>query len=346
MNKTPEFDREPFDEKLGRRFSGYFSRIGLALALMMVVYIGLQLLAVALISRFAPEFMNSKWYTWALSLIPLYLCGVPVFALVIRRVPVVRPERKSLHGGDFFAMLVMCFGVMYAGSYLGSLLMALINPEATNSLSEQLMSSEPLINLCVTVLLAPAIEELIFRRAIIDRTRAYGEGIAIAFSALMFGLFHGNLYQFFYAFGIGLLLGYVYVRTGRVLYTMLMHAVLNFFGGVVAPFILSHIDADELELLLERTSDMAGLSTFDPSMLEGISSATVTWIMLYGVYSMVFMVLAIAGVILLLVRRRRFHLERAEFPLPRERVGGVVYFNPGVVSAILICLVLMALSVV
>lgn len=343
MNSSRDLKPDPLDGDLGRRLRGYFSRIGLALVLMMVVYIGIQLSAAALIAEFAPDFMQTNWYYWILSVVPLYLFGVPTFALVIRRVPRVETEQRRLRAGDFTASLLICFCIMYAGSYIGNLLMALISPEASNTLSEQLVASDPLINLCVTVLLAPVVEELIFRRAIIDRTRPYGEGLAIVFSALMFGLFHGNLFQFFYAFGVGLMLGFVYVRTGRLRYTIALHATVNLFGGVITPFILSNIDADELALLTERAESMAGSGAFDAAMMEGISQSTLVWLMLYVLFSMLMMGLAIAGAVLLFLRRR-FHLERAEFPIPRDRVGGIVYFNPGVIGAVLLCVVLMVMN--
>lgn len=344
MNSSRDFDPDPFDGGLERRLRGYFSRIGLALVLMMVVYIGIQLSAAALIARFAPNFTQTNWYYWILSVVPLYLFGVPTFVLVIRRVPRVEAEQRRMRPGEFAAALVMCFCIMYAGSYLGNLLMALLAPETSNALSDRLVASDPLINLCVTVLVAPVVEELIFRRAVIDRARPYGEGLAIVFSALMFGLFHGNLFQFFYAFGVGLMLGFVYVRTGRVRYTIALHATVNLFGGVIAPFILSKIDADELALLTERAGDMAGLGSFDATMMEGISQSTLLWLMLYVLFSMLLMGLAIAGAVLLFLRRRRFRLERAEFPIPRDRVGGIVYFNPGVIGAVLLCVVLMVMN--
>ena len=76
------------------------------------------------------------------------------------------------------------------------------------------------------------------RRFLIDRTAVYGERAAIVFSAVAFGLFHGNLFQFFYAAGIGLLLGLLYVRTGRLIYTVTLHSLINLIGAVVSPLIM------------------------------------------------------------------------------------------------------------
>ena len=68
------------------------------------------------------------------------------------------------------------------------------------------------------------LEEFIFRKMVIDRIWQYGEKIAVVTSALIFALFHINLFQFFYALGIGLIFAYVYLRTGKLRYTIIMHA--------------------------------------------------------------------------------------------------------------------------
>ena len=95
--------------------------------------------------------------------------------------------------------------------------------------------------LCM-VILAPVIEEFLFRRQIIDRIRVYGERRAILVSAVMFGLFHGNLSQMFYAGVLGLVFGYVYLKTGKLRYSIILHALINFMGSILAPELLSSLD--------------------------------------------------------------------------------------------------------
>lgn len=346
MNNEP---KKPIDTERDRRISGYFSRLGFALLLMTVANFAVQYLAVWLIKSYAPELISQEWVIMALTFLPLYLVGVPMFVAVARKVPRVETERKKMSVGAWFTALLMCFGILYVGNYLGQMLMATINSvtgnDATSSIGELLTTGNPIIVAIVTVIVAPVVEELIFRRMLIDRTRHYGEWCAIVFSALMFGLFHGNLYQFFYAFGVGLLFAFIYVRTGRAWYTVLLHMAVNFFGGVVGPFIQRRINAEELALLFERVNNaMKAGEQIDMSLYEGISESTLMWAMLSGLYSLVFSVAAIAGLVLLFVKRKKFRLERAEFELPRERVGAVVYFNAGVFSAIIVCVVRMVLA--
>lgn len=81
--------------------------------------------------------------------------------------------------------------------------------------------------------LGPFMEELLFRGMILKRARRFGDRTAVAFTAVLFGLMHGNLLQFFYAASIGLILGYVAVRTSSIRYTVLMHMAINSFSTVM-----------------------------------------------------------------------------------------------------------------
>ena len=97
------------------------------------------------------------------------------------------------------------------------------------------------------VVLAPIVEELMFRKLMIDRLSIYGDKTAIIFSSVAFGLMHGNLYQFFYAALLGALFGYVYTKTHKIHYTMIMHAIVNFMGSIaVLPVQKATVELEEI----------------------------------------------------------------------------------------------------
>lgn len=79
-----------------------------------------------------------------------------------------------------------------------------------------------------TCLLAPLFEEMLFRgillRAFLER---YPRGLAISYSALYFGAAHLNIYQFFVAFFLGLLLGWLYERSQSLIPCIALHAAVN-----------------------------------------------------------------------------------------------------------------------
>lgn len=78
------------------------------------------------------------------------------------------------------------------------------------------------------VVLAPIVEELIFRGVIFSGfQRIYPAFWAILFSALLFSLFHLNPWQLGPTFLLGLLLGFVRLRTGSLLAAIFTHALHN-----------------------------------------------------------------------------------------------------------------------
>lgn len=92
---------------------------------------------------------------------------------------------------------------------------------------ERLMAPGVATALTVCVL-APLVEEFLFRglmlRAFLLR---YPRGRAIAYSALYFGAAHLNVYQFCFAFGLGLLLGWLYERSQSLIPCLALHVGLN-----------------------------------------------------------------------------------------------------------------------
>ena len=80
----------------------------------------------------------------------------------------------------------------------------------------------------IAVVLAPAfIEEMIFRGAVMQSLRRFGDIFAIVFSALIFGIFHLNLIQMPYAFIMGLCMGYFVMRTGSLWVSIIVHLINN-----------------------------------------------------------------------------------------------------------------------
>ena len=78
------------------------------------------------------------------------------------------------------------------------------------------------------VIIAPVIEELIFRGVIMHGLmRNYSKYTAVVVSALMFALFHLNPWQFPATFILGLLLGMVMLRTRNIYLCILGHAINN-----------------------------------------------------------------------------------------------------------------------
>ena len=83
----------------------------------------------------------------------------------------------------------------------------------------------------------PVLEEVLFRGIILDGfLKRYNPGKAIFWSAFLFGLFHLNPWQFIPGFMIGLMLGYIYLKTRSLTTVILVHIVNNSFSYLIMYF--------------------------------------------------------------------------------------------------------------
>ena len=79
------------------------------------------------------------------------------------------------------------------------------------------------------IALIPAIcEELIFRGIITNGFKKYGTVIAVVLSAVLFALVHQNLQQLLYQLFLGGVMAYIAIKTGSIVYTMILHFFNNF----------------------------------------------------------------------------------------------------------------------
>lgn len=308
-----------------------FSRIGIAFSTILVVSTALQLLWFWLPDVFLGEnnpLNASSWWMWLGSIVPMQLIGIPLGVLVMRKLPAQKPEDHKLSAKHFLEFLAMSFCLMYVGNLIGTFLSTgLSGGNAQNAVAEMAMDTNPL-KILAMVILAPLLEEFICRKVVIDRTRQYGEKLSVVLSALIFGLLHQNLFQFFYAFGLGLVFGFIYIRTGRLRYTVLLHVIINFMGGVAAPWIISQVDMNAL-MSLDPTASTAEIMALYEQILPGL-------LLLLG-YATLLLGLAITGLVLLIKRFKSMYWMEADEQLPKGTTGKTVYLNVGMVLYVLLC---------
>lgn len=314
-----------------------FRRIGLALLTVAAITAGVQVVVdiiATVLTNHGSTIPDSNWFLWVATFVPLYAVGIPLGLLVMRKCPIQKREPLKLGGKNFSLFLLMCFPLMYVGNLIGNLVSNLFsNGTATNGLYDYAFDKSPL-KILVIVFLAPLLEEYLFRKQIIDRCAQYGEKTAILFSALAFGLFHMNLFQFFYAFGIGLVFGYVYLRTRRLRYSVIMHMIINFIGSVLAPLMLSKLGDGVLEQLVSGEIDDAALMAMLPNMTAFIF------------YVLAILGLSIAGLIILIVKIPKLFFLSASEELMRGERFKTVYVNIGTILFILFCVVFIILNLI
>lgn len=217
-----------------------FSRIGLAMFIMTLVVNVVQSIMMGVLNVVAPKFQESSWYIYSLIIVSFYLIGAPLFYLLVKKLPVApQKERSSLKIYQILCLLIMCLGTMYIFNIIGMginyILGTLIGNVNLNPLNTMIGGTGLLPTILIVGIASPIVEELVFRKILLERLRNYGDVIAILVSGLCFGFYHGNIAQFLYASVLGFIFAYVAVRTEDIRYTMLLHILVNMFGSVIIP---------------------------------------------------------------------------------------------------------------
>ena len=216
-------------------------RLGWALFTMALVTNGIEIGLGIYAGMKLPAFASSNWFGLGLTIIGFYLCGFPLFLLLTRRIPAPELAREGLTLRETCDIYLICMALGYAFSFLGTLVNAVISSftgiETLNPVAEMAETAGMIPMAVVAGIIAPIIEETVFRGVILRRMLPYGEKTAVWFSAIAFGLLHMNLYQFFYAVAIAVVFGHVYVKTGSLRDTIILHIMVNMTSTLVVPLI-------------------------------------------------------------------------------------------------------------
>lgn len=324
---------KPFTGDL-KKAKNHFSKLGIGTFAILGIGTVTQLLLIYVVNSTLPQVMEHSWGMWLLTFAPLYLIAVPIGLLLLRKVPAKPLEKHDLKPSRYIVTVIICIFMMYAGNILGTIITALLQllpgVSAGNPILGYATDNALLPKVLFMVILAPVIEEYIFRKQLIDRMHIYGEKLAVVTSALMFGLFHGNLSQFFYAFALGLVFGYVYLKTEKLRYSIGLHMLINLLGSVVGPF------------FLEKVAVVDTMENMDLAALEPV----MPWLIAFGAYVLVLIGLAIAGLVLLCLNKRKVSFAPAEMELPKGTRIKTAYVNAGMILLTIGCMALIVASVI
>lgn len=317
--------QKPSDKLKAARHT--FSVLGFSALLLLVGQLLVSLLVGVCIGLLFPAGNAPAWLTLLVAYIGVFGIAFPLSALPLCRLPAAAPEKGKISARHFLAFLP----VLYLCSYVGALLGNIVGSFASDVLNLQmingvdaLMENNMLLLFFITVILAPICEEWFFRKLLIDRTRGYGEKLAVVVSALLFAFYHTNIYQFFYAFFIGLVFGYVYLRTGKMAITALMHAIFNLFGGIISAEVLRISD---IMSVLEAETFEAQFAAIEANPV-GIG--------IFFVYGFLCLGLLIGGCVLLAKYRKKIFFKPAAEQLPPDTEGTAAFVNVGMLLYIVI----------
>lgn len=155
-----------------------------------------------------------------------------------------------------------------------------------------------------TAIVPGLVEEFAFRGIVLGLLRPYGEAFAVLASAAVFGILHGNFEQMPFAFVVGLVLGFIRIKTGSLIVCMVIHAANNLIA-----------------VLLSFASDVSVVATN----------------LVYTVYLLLALTAAVLGILLLKGK------DGFSFPPPERRITAkktyvYFFFSPAMILFVMVYL--------
>lgn len=235
-----------------------------------------------------------------IGMIVLYILGLGLFLFITRSIFATPYEKKKIS----LKTVLLCFLLQFTAILVLTVLVNISDSIGGNEASADINTTSGNM-LFLLLVFNPIMEEFVFRKLFADKLLQYGERFYIIVSAFCFALVHGvslGVPQIVYTFLLGIIWAYLLVKTGELKLVILLHALSNLFGGIIAQTLLS------------------------------IS------IVVAAVYSMSLIVLGILGLILFLIHKKKIVLD-GESGLFRKTLIKDILTNRGILFNIVLTVI-------
>ena len=294
-----------------------FSRIGCYLIVMMIVSSIAQLMIATMVGSISAKLVTNTFVAFTITFGSMYLIGVPVAGNVLKKRIVLTKDKRPMSLRQWLKFIPVTVLFVYIGSFVGEAITAFVSmlvgrmPE--DPVVAILSGSDILTSLIFVGIIGPIVEEYIFRKQIINHIRMYGEKRAVIFSAFVFALFHGNLSQMFYAFTLGLVFGYVYIKTDDIKYSAGLHMFVNIVSGVFIGSVLNGVDLNVLDKGVEAIMN-------SPDFVKYV---------IFIIYLVIMIGLAITGIFIVYKNRKNITFNEPNIELAKP--FRTMYLNTGII---------------
>jgi len=230
---------------------------------------GLLLVAGMVVGTMAVSFFNIFWMftfkeslqykEWFLMLSNAagFLTAIAFFDFFIVRPKTGKKLNFNFSPTNFYTYLLifpMMLGMMFIAEFIAAQIPT-TGPffgkyyEFFTKLMEQL-TDDPVVMIITAVICAPIFEEIVFRGII--QKGLINKGVepwkAIISASVIFGLVHGNPWQFVGAVLLGCVLGVVYYKTKSLLLPMLLHGFNNLCSTILIAYTKNESFADAFKI--------------------------------------------------------------------------------------------------
>lgn len=173
-----------------------------------------------------------------------------IVAVIIAFIPILILRRKEFFNYDLKARnksinlktiliwAIVMLGVNSLSGYISVLIEYILNLIGYTSMPsmEVLETSTTLSMFAYTCVIAPVVEEFIYRGAVLRYLEKYGVKFAVIVSSILFGFMHGNIVQIPATMLIGIVLAYV-AKEYSLKIAILLHMINNIFAEIYNYFL-------------------------------------------------------------------------------------------------------------
>jgi len=139
-----------------------------------------------------------------------------------------KTEKFWSFAGVKISPALLCLSLGIAANILTICILSMLSVSQQPSPLDDLFGNSLIVDLLVVAVLAPVLEEIIFRGIVLKRlSKITRRNTAVFLQALIFGIIHLNLLQGVYAFFLAIFIGYIYIWFDSVWYAVLIHVAYN-----------------------------------------------------------------------------------------------------------------------
>lgn len=155
-------------------------------------------------------------------------------------------KNKTMNTKSLLQLICVFMGIQMVGSLSYVLLesgLNLIGLSAETNMEDASSVSQTISMFIYCGIVAPLVEEIIYRGFILRALEKHGKVLAIVISAFLFGIMHCNVPQSIFAMLVGIVLGYIAMEYS-IKWSIFLHVLNNMFFGDLLSMALSGLSQE------------------------------------------------------------------------------------------------------
>ena len=208
--------------------------------IMLCLLIGVQILSKTVLSKHLSDLELDFVFALIVQIGIMFIIPLTAFSL-IKRQKVGRTLKDFKVNKISFKHVLMSFGIgvcvfflnLCVASFFNAIILALGYESLPSSAGSGISATfgNFLLVTFYSAMLPGICEEITHRGMLLNGLKKQGLAKALVLSSLMFGLMHLNINQFFYAFIVGLVIGFIAICANSIIPAMIVHFTNNFINN-------------------------------------------------------------------------------------------------------------------